>query len=404
MRVSPGTDRKALWSIFLAVFAIAISVSFIFAILPAIGRSLGLTELQLGLVVAPAALVFVLTGPMWGRLNVIIGQKQTIVLALIAAAMSTIAFGLVIVLRLENKLSATTTFFGLVGGRMGLSLFAAAVLPTAQAYIADTTSHEHRTGALAQMGAGFALGLVAAPGIAGATAGFGPFTPFLVIAAILTLAMFVTIWGLASTEALVAAHRHAGEKTELSRIWSLLLIMMLLYTTYAILLQVTGFRIQDQFDLTPEAAAGKAGIALMVTAVGLVLTQLALARADFVTRWTNRILLAGSVVALAAMGILASSVSFPVQLAGMALFGCGLGLSLPAVLGLMTLIAETAGDQGRIGGLSGSAQGLGLVFGPLVGAMTYRLDVSAPYVVAIVLLATICGLRLFAARTTGASQ
>lgn len=397
-------DRKAAWSIFLAVFAIATSVSFIFAILPAIGRSLGLSEIQLGLVVAPAALVFVLTGPLWGRLNVRFGQKQTIILALIAAAVSTIAFGLVIVLRLGNGLSTTATFLGLVAGRMGLSLFAAAVLPTAQAYIADTTAHEHRTAALAQMGAGFALGLVAAPGIAGATASLGPFIPFLVIAMILAIATLVAMWGLARTEKLVAAHHHAGERTKFSRIWSLLFIIMLFYTAYAILLQVTGFRIQDQFDLPPEAAAREAGIALMVTAAGLVFTQLALARADLATRWTGRVLLAGSVVALAAMGILASSVSFPVQLVGMALFGCGLGLGLPSVLGLMTLIAEVAGDQGRVGGLSGSAQGLGLVFGPLVGAATYKLDGSAPYIVGIVLLAMVCGLRLFAARTTSASH
>jgi MFS family permease len=202
----------------------------------------------------------------------------------------------------------------------------------------------------------------------------------------------IAMWGLARTEKLVAAHHHAGERTKFSRIWSLLFIIMLFYTAYAILLQVTGFRIQDQFDLHPEAAAREAGIALMVTAAGLVFTQLALARADLATRWTGRVLLAGSVIALAAMGILVSSVSFPMQLFGMALFGCGLGLGLPSVLGLMTLIAEVAGDQGRVGGLSGSAQGLGLVFGPLVGAATYKLDGSAPYIVGIVLLAMVCGL------------
>ena len=393
-------DRKAEWSIFLAVFAVATSVSFIFAILPAMGRSLGLSEIQLGLVVAPAALVFVLTGPLWGRLNVRIGQKQTIILALIAAAASTVAFGLVVVLRLSNELSTTATFLGLVVGRMALSLFAAAVLPTAQAYIADTTAHEHRTAALARMGAGFALGLVAAPGIAGVTARFGPFAPFLVIAIILAIATLAAVWGLAGTQKLVAAHRHAGERTKFSRIWSLLFIIMLFYTAYAILLQVTGFRIQDQFDLPPEAAAREAGIALMVTAAGLVFTQLALARADLATRWTDRVLVAGSVVALAAMAILASSISLPVQILGMALFGCGLGLGLPSVLGLMTLIAEAAGDQGRVGGLSGSAQGLGLVFGPVVGAASYQVNGSAPYILGVVLLSTVCGLSLFAAKRT----
>ncbi|WP_315832173.1 hypothetical protein [Bradyrhizobium prioriisuperbiae] len=71
---------------------------------------------------------------------------------------------------------------------------------------------------------------------------------------ILAIATLVAMWGLARTEKLVAAHHHAGERTKFSRIWSLLFIIMLFYTVYAALLQVTGFRIQDQFDLPPEAA------------------------------------------------------------------------------------------------------------------------------------------------------
>jgi len=46
--------------LFLTLFAMAVSLSFVFAVLPPIGRGLGLSELQLGMVVAPAALVFVL--------------------------------------------------------------------------------------------------------------------------------------------------------------------------------------------------------------------------------------------------------------------------------------------------------------------------------------------------------
>jgi MFS family permease len=403
-RAPLGIDRFASWAVFLAVFAVATSVSFVFAVLPSIGRTMGLSELQLGMVIAPAALVFVLTGPLWGRANVWIGQKQTLVLALTAASVSTLVFGLVVYLRLADAISVDATFAGLVLSRMCLSLFAAAILPTAQAYIADTTQHEKRTAALAQMGAGFALGLVAAPGIAGSTTRFGALVPFVIVAAILAGAMAVAFICLARTEKLVAAHRHCIERTSLARLWSLLLIMMLLYTSYAILLQVTGFQLQDQFGLSPQEAAQEAGMALMVTAASLVLSQLVLARSGMATRWTGRLLLSGSAIALAAMGLLATCHLFAIQLAAMALFGCGLGLSLPSTLSLMTLIAEAAGDQGRVGGLSGAAQGLGLVFGPLVGAASYKLDRAVPYAIAVVLLAIVCGLRLFSARTAAANR
>lgn len=397
-------DRAASWAVFLAVFAVAISVSFVFAVLPSVGRTMGLSEIQLGMVVAPAALVFVLTGPLWGRANIWIGQKQTVLLALTASSVATFAFGLVVDLRLAETISVDATFAGLVLSRVCLSLFAAAILPTAQAYIADTTPQENRTAALAQMGAGFALGLVAAPGIAGSTTRFGIFVPFLIVAGILAIAMVVAFICLARTEKLVAAHRHKGETTSLAQLWSLLLIMMLLYAAYGILLQVTGFQLQDQFGLSPQAAAQEAGMVLMVTAASLALSQMALMRSGMATRWTGRLPLIGSAIALAAMGMLATSHLFAVELAAMALFGCGLGLALPSTLGLMTLLAEAAGDQGRVGGLSGAAQGLGLVFGPLVGAASYKLDQAAPYAIGAILLMIACGLRLFSTRTPVANR
>jgi MFS family permease len=59
---------------------------------------------------------------------------------------------------------------------------------------------------------------------------------------------------------------------------------------------------------------------------------------------------------------------------------------LPATLGLLTVIAEAAGDQGKIGGWSGAAQGLGLVFGPLAGSVGYQLGQAVPYRIGFLLL------------------
>jgi MFS family permease len=139
---------------------------------------------------------------------------------------------------------------------------------------------------------------------------------------------------------------------------------------------------QDAFALSGTEAARRTGVALMVTAAGLVATQLA----RLSTRSGIYVLSVGALLALAAMAILWLADSFPGQLVGMGLFGIGLGIVLPSALGLLTMIAEAAGDQGRVGGLAGAAQGFGMVFGPLVGAASYEADHAAPYIVGFVFL------------------
>src|SRR5262249_60632063 len=86
--------RRSIAALCVALFAMAVSLSFVFAILPPIGRSLGLSELQLGLVVAPAALVFVLANWTWGLVVDRIGRRPAILAATSAAAVVTAAVGL----------------------------------------------------------------------------------------------------------------------------------------------------------------------------------------------------------------------------------------------------------------------------------------------------------------------
>jgi MFS family permease len=153
------------------------------------------------------------------------------------------------------------------------------------------------------------------------------------------------------------------------------------------LLQVTGFRLQDAFDLPALAAAQRTGAALMLAAAGLVAMQISLARLHLTTDVSRATLRIGLLLALCAMALLGWSDLFALQLAGMALFGIGMGAVVPSALGLLTLAADATGDQGRVGGLSGAAQGLGMVLGPLAGAGFYGTDHRLPYAIGLALLA-----------------
>lgn len=400
-------SARPLLGICFALFAAATSMSCVFAILPSVGRDLGLSEPQIGWVVAPAALVFVLFGPVWGRLGQRWPARSIFTAALLLVAVFTLLFGFALAWRLEARISVLLCWALLISSRMLLSPFSAAMLPTAQAYIAHTTDSSSRPRALASMGASFALGMVASPGLAAIATGLGLLTPFYVVAALLVAAALCTwLWLPGNHPAAQAlpqsGHRPGTAKTAWSLIRHPLAILALLYTVYGILMQVTGFRMRDQFHLDATHATAHAGMALMAIAATLVATQMGLAKIQLPSLSAQRrvVLSAGS-LGLLGLICLTTDIPFEAQLLSAALFGLSLGAFMPFTLSLLTQRAQQAGDQTRIGGLSGAAQGLGMVVGPLLGASSYRVHPHAPYWMAAACMLLVLGLY---ARSASASR
>lgn len=407
-RPSQRQVTRALLSIYLALFAAAAAMSCVFAILPAVGRGLGLSETQLGWVVAPAALAFVLFGPVWGRLGQYLSAKAICTGALLTMMVFNLLFGYTMAWRSAGVISLAACFAMLVFSRVMLSPFSAALLPTAQAYIARVTEGAARSRALAGMGASFALGLVASPGLAAVATRAGLLVPFYVVAALLLLAAGACWLYLPSgaqqaagghqavtaatseTSAAQAQRVHAAPSaqprhTAWADLWQPLSVLTLLYVIYGILMQVTGFRMQDQFHLAGTQATQYAGAALMATAATLVGAQMALSKVSIPNpRTQRRLVLIGGLLGALGLAVLITDAGFTLQLAGMGLFGLSLGTFLPFLLSLLTHRAQDAGDQARVGGLSGAAQGLGMMIGPLLGASSYRMSMHLPYWIATV--------------------
>ena len=76
-----GTDRLArqpMLLLFMGLFATAVGQAFVFAILPPLGRSVGLDELRITAIISTSALVFTLSAPFWGRISDRVGRKPVI--------------------------------------------------------------------------------------------------------------------------------------------------------------------------------------------------------------------------------------------------------------------------------------------------------------------------------------
>lgn len=389
-----GTELGVL---FASLFTMAISNSFIFAILPPVGRGYGLTELQISLIVSPAALVFVIGSGLWGFAAERIGRKPLMLIAVVAAGLATVAFGVILAARGDAAISVSATFLLLMISRMMFGAFASGLMPSAQAYVADRTSHDRRARSLAVTHSGFAFGLICGPGLAAATTRFGVAVPFYIVGGFaLAVALFVTL-GLSEPRHLRPRRDPGGPRTPLRRLAPLLGVLVLVFTAYGLVLQVTGFRIADHFGMSGPLAAQNTGIALMVAAAGLVATQIGIARSRLPASANGKLLALGIVAVVIAVCGMGLGAAYWQLIAAMALFGIGLGAALPAALALLTMVAEPAKDQGRVGGFSAAAQGSGFIFGPPIASLAYQAAPVAAYAIGVILAAAALTLALFAA-------
>ena len=155
-------SRKPLLIIFITVFIDLLGFAIVLPLLPRYGRHFEATKFELGLLMASFSAMQFLFAPLWGRLSDRIGRRPVLIVGL---AGSTIFY----------TLFALVTQFGNAGPILGLSpliwLFitrsgagiAGATIPTAQAYIADSTDEKSRGKGMAIIGAAFGIGFTFGP-------------------------------------------------------------------------------------------------------------------------------------------------------------------------------------------------------------------------------------------------
>ena len=87
------TERRVAFGALLAcVMVLGMGQTIMFAILPPIGRELGLSELQVGAIFSLSALMWVVMSPFWGRLSDRWRRKPVILIGMGGYIVSMIAF------------------------------------------------------------------------------------------------------------------------------------------------------------------------------------------------------------------------------------------------------------------------------------------------------------------------
>jgi MFS family permease len=371
--------------LFVALFNSILGLSVLFPILAPLGRQLGLAEIQIGSLSTAYALMQLIVSPIWGRRSERIGRKPVLLTGVIGFAVSFLLFAFVVELGTRKLLVGTPLYLALLASRAVGGTFSSATLPTAQAYVADTTGRADRTAGMAVIGAAFGLGIIFGPGIG---------------AALSTVSLLAPVYfsaGLALLNALFIAARLKEPERRLSiavpelapvavKIWPLLGVAVAVSLASVAMEQTVAFYFQDRLALSARKTAQAVGIALVFYGVVAVLAQ------GFIVRrfkWPPlRLLASGLPCALAGFAGLMFAHERTWLTVALAVQGFGQGLAMPGVTAALSL-GVSEDEQGAVAGLNSSAQALGRLLGPVVGTALYQIKPEYPYGFSALLLAIV---------------
>lgn len=379
--------------LFFAIFNSILGLSVLFPVLGPLGRSLELSEVEIGLVSTGYALTQLLFSPLWGRLSESRGRKPILLIGVIGYGLGFAAFGAAAELGRRGVLSHEVLVASLLGARLAGGALSSATLPTAQAWAADLSERADRAAAMGVIGAAFGLAVVFGPAIgAGCAHFFGLLSP-IVLSVVLALANAILV---AVRLREPARKQHTSVTEPLGpvalRMPALLAVGFAATLSSVAMEQTIAFAFEDRLGLSHEETPTWVGLGLVSYGVVAVLMQGFVVRRFAIPPRT--LVLLGLPFALVGMAMLAVVSSFPMLVLALTLQGLGQGLILPGVTSALSLgVGEH--EQGAIAGVHAGAQGLARLCGPLVGAQLYEVSGALPYEVSSGLLALVLVFVLF---------
>ncbi|MBK6287119.1 MAG: MFS transporter [Pseudomonadales bacterium] len=378
MRRARASNRLRDMVPYAGVFAHGMGQSIVMAILPSLGREIGLQEVAIGAIISLSSLVFFISSRMWGRLSDRSGRKQVILIGLWGYTIGTLVFAVLFGLGMAGVLGGTLLYGLIVGTRMIQSTMMSGTAPGTAAYIADITTPETRAAGMGRLSASSNVGSILGPAVAGTLAALSLLLP-LVFAALATAAAALLVQRLLNDRAALPPMAHHSGKLHMRdrRILPYLALSLAVFTGFSIVQQTLAFRIQDTLVLDTRATAQTYGYTMMVSATASLFAQVALVQQ---LKFAPMILLRiGLPLLLCAFAGLIWSATLPAFFIAMAMMGLGMGLCGPG-FSAATSLAVSAREQGAAAGIVTAIPALGFILGPIAGTALYQLDPHYPYV------------------------
>jgi DHA1 family multidrug resistance protein-like MFS transporter len=275
--------------------------------------------------------------------------------------------------------SLTMLFFA----RALAGILSSATLPTAMAYVGDSTTDEERSGGMGMMGAAMGLGMVIGPGIGGWFAERSLSLPFF-MAAGLSVFTLILVWAVLPESLAPEERQNHGRHSfpqQMKEMWQALFgpIGFLLVLAFVVSFGLTAFEgvfglyTLHKFDYGPKE-------------VGTVLTMIGLLSAIAQGVFTGPASKRFGETALIRASLLGSAIGFVLMLLAdntltiyltVGFFIISNAMLRPTVSSLTSQRAE--GGQGAAMGLNNAFMSLGRIVGPIWAGSLFDVNIGFPY-------------------------
>ena len=365
-------NQKNLIILFFTLVVVMLGFGMVIPILPFYIDSLGASGSDLGLLMATFGLMQFIFAPIWGSLSDRFGRKPFLILGVFGNAIAMLFFGL------------STQLWMLIASRALSGILSSATLPTAMAYIGDSTSEDDRGGGMGVIGAAMGMGMVIGPGLGGWLAGTSLSTPFFFAAGLSMVALILILLflpeSLSQERRIVSSGGIQGP--QFRQMWAALFspIGILLLMAFLLSFGLTNF--ESVFGLFALERHGygpqRVGTILTVIGVASALVQGVLT-GPLSKRWGEVLLLRLSLVG-SAVGfiIMLLAQTYASVLITVSVFVVSNSLLRPVVSSLTS--KRYAEGQGIAMGLNNAFMSLGRIAGPIWAGFLFDWDFNFPYI------------------------
>ncbi len=429
------------WVLYLAMLSIGMGQTVIYAVMPALGRELGLDLVEITLpfsgeawvpgklaitsLSAMTALVFAMVAPFWGRQSDRLGRKPIILVGLLGYTFGTLLFNGIAYLGFAGVLGGFALWFCLLLGRIAHACVMSATFPASNAYIVDMTPLAQRAKGLGRMSAANQLGVLMGPVMAAAVT-FGFLTP-LSLQALITFICAVLVYfflfdtrtlagikarkkdvlpkgvdeqaidGAISSEVLAqnagdnvveltASRPEAHSDKPLPKLSAfdarfrfILPVGFILYVMQGMVQQTLAFYCEDVIGLSRMDSVKYYATAMMASSMAMLFSQLVIVQR--MGMGPAQLMRWGMPFCALGYAVIAATTGINGMLFGMMIFGLGIGMVMPGFSATASYTV-TPREQGSLAGITGAIAGMGFVVGPLAGGVIYNSSYHAPFVIA----------------------
>lgn len=362
--------------LFFTLVVVMLGFGIVIPILPFYVTQFGGGGSAMGGLMAIYGVMQFIFAPIWGSVSDRYGRKPILMVGVLGNAIAQLLYGF------------STQLWMLFAARALAGVLSSATLPTAMAYIGDSTDQSERGGKMGMIGAAMGLGMVVGPGLGGWMAHLSLSAPFFLAAGLSFAALIMVFLLLPESHLPNPAQSTQPKQNRLRALVAALKspIGILFFMSFLISFGLTNF--EGIFGLY-----AKLRYAFTPAQVGTILTFIGLISAIVQGALTGPATRRFGEVAIVRLALLSSAVGFVLMLLAQnfaqvfitsGLFVLSNAMLNPSVAALVS--KRTTDEQGFTMGLNNSFLSLGRIAGPLWAGFVFDLRMFLPYLTGAVIM------------------